>query len=257
MRRLERLFGKDGKVVIIAMDHGLGLDVLPALNDTGEVISKIAEGGADAVLTTFGIAQRYEKELRDLGLILRLDGANTMLSKNPAGTLIYSVDEALELGADAIACMGFPGASNEQETLANLAELSSDARRWGIPLLAEMLPGGFEGSVEQSVENIRLAARAGSEHGANIIKTTFAGSAEEFRSVIDGAFAPVVVLGGAHKKDLNGLMEVIEQAMEAGAAGVAIGRNVWRHPHPDKVTRALVDIVHGGKKAKDVSSLLS
>lgn len=257
MRRLERLFAEDGKIVTIAMDHGLGLDVLPAMNNTGEIIRKIADGGADAVLTTYGIAQRYERELRRLGLILRLDGGNTKLSSNPGGSLIYSVEDALEIGADGIACMGFPGASNEEDTLTNLAELSADARRWGIPLLAEMLPGGFEGSAEQNVENIRLAARSGSEHGANIIKTTFAGSPEEFKTVVDGAFAPVIVLGGAQKKDLYGLMEVIEQAMSVGAAGVAIGRNVWKHPHPDKITEAIVELVHGGKKAEEVKGLLS
>jgi DhnA family fructose-bisphosphate aldolase class Ia len=119
-----------------------------------------------------------------------------------------------------------------------------------------MLPGGFEGTVEHSVENVRLAARIGSEHGAQIIKTTFTGSVEEFKSVVEGSFSPVIVLGGAHKKDLTGLMEVIEHAMEAGAAGVAIGRNVWNHPHPDRVTRAIVHIVHEGKKAADVAELL-
>jgi class I fructose-bisphosphate aldolase len=256
MRRLERLFGDDGKIVIVAMDHGLGLDVLPALSETGEVIKNIVKGGADAILTSFGIAQRYERELKDISLILRLDGGNTMLSKNPAGNLIYSVAEALEIGADAVACMGFPGASNELATLTNLAELAADARRWGIPLLAEMLPGGFEGSVEQNVDNIRLAVRTGAEYGAHIVKTSYVGSREEFRSVTEGSFAPVVVLGGAHTKDLMGLMQVIEQAMDAGSAGVAIGRNVWKHPHPDKVTRALVEIVHGGKKAADVASFV-
>ncbi|MFP4268439.1 MAG: class I fructose-bisphosphate aldolase [Spirochaetaceae bacterium] len=254
MRRLERLFGPDGKVVIVAVDHGLGLDVVPALNDTAAVLRKIDEGGADAILTSFGIAQKYEKELQNLKLVLRLDGGTTLLTGNPSGTALYSVDEALEMGADGVACMGFPGASNERETLQNLAEIAADARRWGLPLVAEMLPGGFEGTVEQNVENIRLAARVGSEHGAHIIKTVYNGSVEEFKTVVEGSFSPVIVLGGAHTKDLSGLMKVIEQAIAAGAAGVAIGRNVWKHPKPDKVTRAIVDIVHGGKKASEVIS---
>jgi class I fructose-bisphosphate aldolase len=242
--------------VIIAVDHGLGLDVLPALNDTGKVLEGIVEGGADAVLTSFGIAQKYEDELKDVKVILRLDGGTTLLTGNPSGTSLYSVDEALELGADAVACMGFPGASNEKETFINLAEIAADARRWGLPLVAEMLPGGFEGTVEHNVENIKLAARIGSEHGAHIIKTTYSGTVEEFKQVVDGSFAPVIVLGGAHSKDLTGLMEVIEQAMAAGAAGVAIGRNVWKQPDPARVTKAIVEIVHGGKKASEVKKLL-
>jgi class I fructose-bisphosphate aldolase len=256
MRRLKGLFGQDGKIVIIAADHGLGLDVLPAMADTGSVLGKIADGGADAILTSFGIARKFEDEISGMKLIMRLDGGTTLLTKNPSGTVLYSIEHALETGADAVACMGFPGASNEKETFQNLAEYSAEAERWGIPLIAEMLPGGFEGTVEMSVENIRLAARIGAEHGAHIIKTAFTGGVEGFRKVVEGTFAPVVVLGGAESSDLTGLMMVIEQAMQAGAAGVAIGRNVWKHPNPDKVTRAIVEIVHGGKSAEDVAALI-
>lgn len=256
MRRYKRLFGRDGKIVIIAADHGLGLDVLPAMNDTAEVIRKIAAGGADAILTSFGIASQFEDVLRPMHLIMRLDGGTTLLTKNPSGRVLYSVEDAVSCGADAVACMGFPGASNEQETFQNLARYAASAERWGIPLVAEMLPGGFEGKVPQTVENIRLSARIGCEHGAHIIKTSFAGGIEGFRTVVKGSFAPVVVLGGAEQSDLSGLLLVIEQAIAAGAAGVAIGRNVWKHPHPDRVTQAIVEIVHGGKTAAAVAGLL-
>lgn len=257
MRRFKRLLSPDGKIVIVAMDHGLGLPVLPAMNDTGNLIRKVAQGGADAVLTSFGIAEKYEEELAALKLILRLDGGSAMLTRNPSGSRLYTVEDAVHLGADAVVCMGFPGASNEKESLQNLAWYASEAHRWGIPLVAEMLPGGFENTVPVTVDTVAWAARIGAESGAHIIKTTFVGTSEEYRKVIEGSFAPVVILGGAASNDLEGLVEVVYQAMQAGAAGVAIGRNVWKHPHPENVTRALVELVHNQAKPKDVASLIS
>lgn len=256
MRRWENLFESDGRIVIVAMDHGMGLPVLPAMNNTGDLIRRIADGGADAILTTVGIASRYERELRGMKLILRLDGGSSMLAGNPSGSRLYTVEDAVRLGADAVVCMGFPGASNEKESLQNLAWYATEAIKWGVPLVAEMLPGGFEGSVPMTVDTIKRATRIGAEYGAHVVKTAYAGTAEEFRAVIDGSFVPVVVLGGAASSDLSGLTRLIADAIQAGAAGVAIGRNVWNHSRPELVTRALVELVHGGKTAQDVSSLI-
>ena len=255
-RRLSRIFKPDGKTVIIAMDHGAGLSVNPALDDMEGVLSAIIKGGADAILTTYGIATRYEDILKDIGLILRMDGGSSILSPVEENSrLLYTVEDAVKLGADAMACMGFPGAPYEYDSMKNVAELASKGREWGIPLVAEMLPGGFNPAVENSVANLTLAARTGCEYGASVIKTSFNGTAEEYKAVIRAAYQPVVVLGGEKVKDLSSLFVALEGAMEAGAAGVAIGRNVWKHKDPEAVTRALVDLVHNGKKAADIKGL--
>lgn len=251
MRRLRSLFRADGRTVVVAMDHGTGLDVLPALNDTSSALKGIVEGGADAVLTSYGIAARFEEELAGTGLLLRIDGGNSMLSKNPAGNAVLAPMDGLRIGADGCACMGFPGAANEVETLSQVSRFAAEAHGLGMPLVAEMLPGGFGPEPAKSVENVRLAARIGAECGADIIKTLFVGSEKEFRTVIEGCFRPVIVLGGEKSAELGGLLLIVERAMAAGAAGVAIGRNVWKHPDPRSVTQALVDIVHGGKKASE------
>lgn len=256
MRRLSRIFRSDGRTVIVAMDHGTGLNVLPALNDTGSVLDAIVAGGADAVLTSYGIASRYEDVLSRTGLLLRLDGGNTMLSGNPAGNPSFTPEDAVRMGADGATCMGFPGAENEVETLTQLTRYAAECRPWNLPLMAEMLPGGFGPEPAKSVENVRLAARVGAESGADIIKTVFTGTVKEFRTVVEGCFRPLVVLGGESSSDLSGLFLVIEKAMEAGASGVAIGRNVWRHGDPGGVTQALVELVHGGKKASEVGANL-
>lgn len=257
MRRMRRIFSADDKSVIIAMDHGMGLTVSPFFDDTGSVIEKVIEGGADAILTTYGIAKRYAKELENTGLILRIDGGGSELRKDSGfPRLLYSVEEALKIGADAIVIMGFPGIDMEEENMESFALVAAQCREWGVPLVAEMLPGGFANDIPNSVENIALASRIGCEYGADIIKTSFAGSKEEFKKVIDGSFVPVVVLGGEKTKNLEDLFLTIEDAMDAGAKGVAIGRNVCKHAHPDLVTKVLVDIVHGGKSAQEAMKRL-
>ncbi|MEW6623040.1 MAG: fructose-bisphosphate aldolase [Bacillota bacterium] len=257
MRRLKRIFRKDGKSVIVAMDHGMGLNVLPELNDTGEVLKKIVDAGADAVLTTFGIAKKYKEVLSDTGLILRLDGGSSHLyHKSNYPKLLYSVEDALKMGADAVACMGFPGIEFQEENLQILAQVAAKCEEWGLPLIAEMLPGGFNPEPANTVENVKLAARIGCELGADVIKTSFAGTKEEFQEIVAGLFAPVVILGGDKTKNIGDLFDVIEQAMQVGAAGVAIGRNVWKNKQPGKITAALVDLVHHKKSAEECLSLI-
>lgn len=257
MRRLNRIFAKDNKTVVVAMDHGMGLGVNPALDDTGRILEAIVRGGADAVLTSYGIARRYERELESIGLVLRMDGGGSQLCGiSECSRILYDVEDALKLGADAMACMGFPGAPYEYDSMSNVAALSALGRGWGLPLMAEMLPGGFANDVPNTVENVRLAVRYGCEVGADIIKTTYVGSPEEFRTIIAAAFKPVIVLGGEKTTDIGSLFQALESAMACGASGVAIGRNVWKHAKPEAFTRALAAIVHEGASAADVLAML-
>ena len=144
MRRLGRIFRADGKTVIAAMDHGMGLNVNPALDKTGEILEAIVAGGADAVLTTFGIANQYQDILKNVGLILRCDGGYSAIPSSANGypRMLFSVEDALRVGADAVACNGFPGTPTEQDCMKNVADLAAQGRAWGMPVMAEMLPGG-------------------------------------------------------------------------------------------------------------------
>lgn len=257
MRRLSRIFKPDGRTVIVAMDHGMGLSVNPALDRTGDILKAIVAGGADAVLVSYGIAVKYADILQDVGLIVRCDGGYSAIPSSASGhpRMLFGVEDALRIGADAVACNGFPGTPDEQDCMKNLAELVRQGNAWGIPVMAEMLPGGFGSEVPKTVENVRLAARTGCEYGASLIKTTFTGTPEQFRQVVDASYQPVIILGGEATSELPALFACIEQAIGVGAAGVAIGRNVWKHSDPEAVTRALVDLVHNGRKASDIKGL--
>ncbi|MEA4812047.1 MAG: hypothetical protein VB108_05725 [Anaerolineaceae bacterium] len=247
MKRLSRIFQPDKKTVIVAMDHGMGLSVNPALNETGKVLEKIVKGGADAILTTVGIAKTFASELADTALILRIDGGGSLLTpEDGAPEWLYTIEDALRLGADAVACMGFQGMPYERRNMHNLARIVGSAHVWGVPVLAEMLPGGFSGKIESTAENLVLSARTGCDYGADIIKTNYCAPKEEFKKVIEASYKPIVILGGEKgSKGLDGLYRSVADAMEVGAAGVAIGRNVWKDSDPEGVTRALCSIVHG------------
>ena len=131
--------------MIVAMDHGLIDGPCAGLEQPGGTIAKITAGGADAVLTSYGVAMRYAAELAGLGLILRVDGGATSLGNSSGpGSLFFGVEEALRVGADAVAVSAFPGSLVEVESLERLAHVIAAAHAWGLPVMAEMVPGGFD-----------------------------------------------------------------------------------------------------------------
>jgi DhnA family fructose-bisphosphate aldolase class Ia len=139
--------------------------------------------------------------------------------------------------------MGIVGAPGESASLHALARLAAHCDRWGLVLLAEMLPGGFSAS-EVPADQIAVAARVGAELGADLIKIRYSGSVESFRSVTNCCYRPVVVLGGS-KQSPEQLLSSTREALMAGAKGVAVGRNIWQSADPGGITASLVEAVHG------------
>jgi len=246
--RWNHVFREDGKTLIVAMDHAGAFGMMEGMERPEEVIRKIRAGGADAILTTYGVVTRFGEAIGDLGVVLRVDGGNSLLAKERGPSqLIYDVYDALRVGADAVGSMGMPGSMYESETLPYLSALIAQCAEWGVPLMAEMLPGGFENPAEMwTPENIGHACRIGAELGVDFIKTTYSGDVESFRRIVEQVYVPVVVLGGSKSKDPRDLLDGIHGAVQAGASGVAVGRNIWRYSEPDKMTAAIAAIIHEG-----------
>ncbi|MBU0705431.1 MAG: hypothetical protein KKC18_16395, partial [Chloroflexi bacterium] len=115
--RWNHIFGEDGKALIVAMDHAAVFGIMEGLGKPGQVVSKIRAGGADAMLTTYGVVTRFAEEIGDMGIVLRVDGGGSMLAQEHGPMqLIYDVYDALRVGADAVGCMGMPGSVYETET---------------------------------------------------------------------------------------------------------------------------------------------
>jgi DhnA family fructose-bisphosphate aldolase class Ia len=226
------------------MDHGLIDGPCPGLEQPGATIAKITAGGADAVLTSYGVATRFATELAGLGLILRVDGGATSLGGGGGqGGIFFGVEEALRLGADAVAVSAFPGSPVEVESLERLAHVIAAAHRWGLPVMAEMVPGGFDSPPDKRTPHaIALAVRVAAELGADMVKTPYCAG---FEQVIAGCYVPVVVLGGAKRGSEAVMLADIAAAMQVGGAGVAIGRNIFQAEVPAAMTAAVARVVHG------------
>jgi len=241
-RRLNRIFRRDGRALIVAFDHGMIDGPAKGIERPGETLAKIVAGGADAILTSYGTATRFAREIAPLGLILRLDGGGTKLGKMGPGSQFYTVEDALRIGADAVAVSAFPGSAQEEATLHTLAEVIGTAHAWGLPVMGEMVPGGFDSAPEfRTVESIAISARVAAELGADWVKIPYV---DGFGQVVETCYVPAVILGGAKKGSEQGMLETIKKAIDAGARGVAIGRNIFQADNPVAMTAAVAALLH-------------
>jgi class I fructose-bisphosphate aldolase/fructose-bisphosphate aldolase/2-amino-3,7-dideoxy-D-threo-hept-6-ulosonate synthase len=252
---MQRIFAQDGRALIVAMDHGLMDGPCKGLENPGKTIEKIVAGGANAVLTSYGLARKFASELAGIGLIMRADGGSTSLGKaGGPGRIFFSIEEALRLGADALAVSAFPGADNEAETLENLAKVAGEAHAWGLAVLGEMVPGGFDSpSEKRTAQTVALATRVGSELGADIIKTPYVPG---FEAVTHTTYVPVVILGGAKRGKERDMLVDIKTAIDIGASGVAIGRNIWQSEDPTAMTAAVASIIHHNATVDEAMHIL-
>ena len=158
------------------------------------------------------------------------------------GAQFYTVEDALRLGADALCVTAFPGSPVEEPTLEVLARVIRQAHAWGLPVMAEMVPGGFDSGPEfRTLESVSVSARVAAELGADWVKIPYA---EGFEEVVDSCYVPVVVLGGPHKEDPRSTLEMVKAGMQAGGVGATIGRNIWKSKNPAKMAEAISSIIH-------------
>lgn len=242
-RRLNRIFQADGRTLVVACDHGMISGPDRGIENMEQTLAEVIAGGADAIMASYGTAVRFAQQMAGVGLVLRLDGAATTLSSTPGpGAQFYSVEEALRLGADAVCVSAFPGSPIEEPTLEMLARVVRQAHAWGVPVMAEMVPGGFDSGPEfRTVESVSLAARVAAELGADWVKVPYV---EGFGRVVESCYVPVVVLGGPSSAGPRPTLEMVEAAVQAGAAGGVIGRNIWQADHPAEMAAALAGIIH-------------
>ncbi len=243
-RRLNRIFRADGRALIVACDHGMISGPDRGIERMGDTLAAVIAGGVDAVMVSYGTARRFARELAGVGLVLRMDGAGTVLGPGDGpGDRFYRIEDALRLAADALCVTAFPGSVHEEHTLKVLAQVIREAHAWGLPVMAEMVPGGFDSGPEhRTLESVSVAARVAAELGADWVKIPYV---EGFDFVVQSCYVPVVVLGGPRREDPNETLDMVAAALDAGAVGATIGRNIWKAADPTQMARALTDLIHG------------
>jgi DhnA family fructose-bisphosphate aldolase class Ia len=140
--------------------------------------------------------------------------------------------------------------------LRQLGQVSAECLKWQMPLVAMMYTRGPKIKNEFDVNNVKHAARAGAELGADFVKVVYTGSVESFAEVVDGCPMPVVIAGGPKMGSDEEIFKMVEGALKAGAAGVSIGRNAFQHKTPDKMVHALSKMVHEGASVEQATKLL-
>jgi DhnA family fructose-bisphosphate aldolase class Ia len=239
---LNRFFSRNNRTMIVPIDHGANIPV-PGLAQPGDILAAL-EGVADAWVVNRGIARDFSEEMGEAALCLRADVYNPAMAAG--STTLFGVEDAVQLGASSVMHMLYPGHANEEAILKSCAWCVSECEQAGIPVIVETLPKGLGLPHEYTVEQIGFAVRQAAEIGAHVVKTAYPtdGDIESFAEVIASSWVPVVVLGGASMGDDRALLEMVHNSLQAGAAGIAIGRNVWAHPNPVKIAKALRALIH-------------
>lgn len=246
-RRMNNILGFDGKAFIVAMDHGTGSPVLPDLKNPANIIDQCIKGGADGFLVSPGIALHLADHIGNKALLLRSDGGSNTLDFSTPFKQSISAKQAVKMGADAVLCMDFPGASCQNETSDTVHNLVSEGVDFNLPVGIEPLDYGFEfGKHEgmRSASNIIYVARMAVERGADFVKVPYTGDKDSFRELVEACYVPVFVLGGNKSNDLSLFFKDIRDALDAGAKGVIIGRNVYQAKNAEKMAHAISALVH-------------
>jgi DhnA family fructose-bisphosphate aldolase class Ia len=253
---LEALF-RNGKTVILPIDHGCAIPV-PGLESPFQLIDQVNEF-VDGYVMNLGVALRAADSLAGKGIILRTDVYNTRTTGEGAGSIgVFGVEEAEMVGANAVMNMLYPGSAYEKTNFQECADLIRLSLDTDIPVILESLPFALGAKEKYTVENVSFATRLAAELGSNVVKIPYPIDAkpDDFRRIIEQCFVPVIILGGAAMGDDAGLLKMVEDAMNAGAAGIAIGRNVWQHKNPVAIARSLAAIVHEDASTLEALALL-
>jgi len=241
LARLDRI-GTRGRYLVVPMDHGLTLGAVKGLDALEETVSAVTRGGADAVLTQKGVAPRVHPNKHDAGYVVHCNGSTAVGPDENDKRQTATVEEAIRLGADAVSYHVNVASEYEREQLSGLAELTNEASRFGMPVLAMCYVRGHDVDATDP-ELVAHAVRLGEELGADVIKTSYTGDAESFEPVVRATSKPVVIAGGSRGTDFE-TVEMVRGAMDAGAAGVSMGRSIFQHDDPEAITRAVAGVVH-------------
>lgn len=235
---------KSKRQVCVAMDHSPAIGPCEGLIDPVETIETICAGKPDTIFTHFGNIKQAMPVLaaNRLPFLLSISTATTK-SVDPARVyLVDTVEHALEIGACGVSMRIFVGAPYDYEMIQNLSKVALECEKYGMPLMAMMYPYGADNMLNPSY--LKHAARIGAELGADIVKTYYTGDRDTFREVTESCPAPIVMSGGPKADEPIEFLNMVKGAMDGGAMGVAVGRNVWQSKQPVKMLQAINMVVH-------------
>ncbi len=241
---------KDGKALFLAYDQGMEhgpTDFNDDSIDPNYILSIGLEGDFNAIIFQKGVAEKYYDPVlhNEIPLIVKLNGKTNLLHEEPYSPLLATVEEAITLGASAVGYTIYVGSKHEAQMFSEFAEIERQAHAKHLPVVVWMYPRGKSIEGRDEKELAAYAARVGLELGADVVKIKYPGSLEAMKQVVKAAGKTLVVASGGEKTEETTFLSMAKTVMEAGAAGLAVGRNVWQAKDPLGVTEKLKKIVFG------------
>jgi len=235
--RLSRIINpKTGHTVMLAVDHGYFQGPTSGLERPGEVITPLLPW-ADAVMLTRGVLRNTIDASIPNPVVLRVSGGTSILKDDLSNEdITTSMRDAVRLNAAAVALSIFVGSPNEKQTLVNLAKLVDEGEEYGMPVLAVTAVGR---EMVRDARYLGLASRIAAELGASIVKTYYC---ENFGKVVEGCPVPIVIAGGKKIPEPEAL-KLAYNAIQEGAVGVDMGRNIFQSEDPVAMIQAVRSIV--------------
>ena len=248
MSLADRLLAPDGRLLAVAVDHALYSWPCPGLEHRGPLLRAVSSAGADAIICSFGTLRDHRAAFGAAKPILKLDLTTVAIGGSYPPTeyvTAYTIEDAERLGAAAVLTFVQLGMPFELAALRSAARVAAAADRAGLPYVCEIMPaGGSQYPALDAPLAVAAAARTAAELGAHVVKTTMPVPARAMAEVSD-CDVPVILAGGDLTGDRAALLARVREALDAGAAGVAHGRNVWGSEDPAGAVAALRGIVHG------------
>jgi len=238
----------NGRGVWIPIDHGVSDFPVEGLENLEELISKLVEGGVDAIVAQKGVVSHYG-HLHQGHMVAHLSVSTRHAGKDSSNKiLVGNVEESLRRGASGVSVQVNMGSRNEARMIERLGIISNEAHKQNVPLLGMIYPRGKNLSILEgdTTSGAAHAARLAFELGCDVVKTIWTGDAESFSKVCHAVPIPVLIAGGPSGSTVEETLSMVFEAIQAGGAGVCMGRQVFSNPHPERMVRALRAIVHDG-----------
>jgi 3-hydroxy-5-phosphonooxypentane-2,4-dione thiolase len=243
-RRLNNVFRPDGRTVMLAVDHGyfqgptsglerVDLSIVPLLAD------------ADALMCTRGILRSTIPPAAPRSVVMRASGGPSILKELSDEQIAIDIEDAVRLDVDALAVQVFIGSEHETQSIHNMTRLVDQGLRHGIPVMAVTAVGR---DMVRDARYFRLATRICAELGAQLVKTYYVD--DGFATVTAACPVPIVMAGGRKLPELDALT-MAYRAVQEGAAGVDMGRNIFQSHAPESMLRAVRAVVHGGASPQE------
>ncbi len=249
--RMARIINpQTGKTVMLALDHGYFLGPTHRLEEPRKTIEPLLPY-ADTIMLTRGILRSSVDPESCANVVLRVSGGVSIVGPSLEDEgLTTSIKDAIRLNVAGIGLSVFVGTEHEKQTLLNLAELVNQGQEYGIPVLGITAVG--KELEKRDARYLSLCCRICAELGAHIIKTYYC---DEFEKITSSCPAPIVIAGGPKLETEMDVLELTHNAIQQGAVGVDMGRNIWQNDHPVAIIRAIRGIVHEGLNPKQAHKL--